>query len=107
MAVNYHDRKDINMNHCCELMAAFLNDQRIPIKYCPCFREYYMPLIGSGAVQCIDYCPWCGSLLPTSLRDEYCEILETEYGIDPFPRDESKDFPEEFKTDEWWKKRNL
>lgn len=58
----------------------------------------------------IDYCPFCGTKLPKELEDEDMEIiLRKEYGWTDddcwgHPR---RDLPEEFKTDEWWKKRGL
>ena len=56
----------------------------------------------------LGYCPWCGQKLPDDrlkgdvyydlleriVGKEYCDIMEDE-------------IPEEFKTDEWWKKRGL
>lgn len=101
--------------HCCELMDLFLTDIRIPIRYCPAYREYYVLMLENGekrgklfAVQGIDYCPWCATKLPKSLRDEWFKILEKEYGLDdPDDKKQSKLIPEEFKTDEWWKKRGL
>jgi hypothetical protein len=52
-------------------------------------------------------CPWCGTKLPTELADEWYDTLEKEYGIeDPIVDDRDK-VPQEFWTDEWWKKRGL
>ncbi len=97
--------------HCCELMDEFLEDIRIPLNYDPVFREYLMPLSYRGkitALQGLDYCPWCGTKLPKSVREEWFDILEKEYGIDhPRYDEQEKLIPEEFKTDEWWKKRGL
>ena len=56
----------------------------------------------------IYYCPWCGKKLPINLSDKWFEILKKEHGIDyPFDDPDRKNIPEEFKSDEWWKKRNL
>jgi hypothetical protein len=45
--------------------------------------------------------------LPTSLRDIWFEILEKEYGLErPISKDKDS-VPQEFLTDEWWKKRGL
>ena len=90
--------------HCCELMAEFLGDSRINIHYSPKFREYDTHLINSPAKQCYFYCPWCGKKLPESLRDEYFKILREKYSINSV---RTQQIPEEFKTDEWWKKRGL
>lgn len=55
----------------------------------------------------IHYCPWCGYKLPNELTDKWFEVLKEEYGIED-PSEEDKDrVPEEFRTDEWWKKRGL
>ena len=52
------------------------------------------------------YCPWCGTILPTSLSKQWYAILATEYAIEipDLPKNAAK-IPAEFKTDEWWKKR--
>lgn len=55
----------------------------------------------------IDKCPWCGNNLPRDLTDEWFDILEKEYNITDPSDTESHLVPEEFKTDEWWKKRGL
>jgi uncharacterized protein DUF6980 len=97
--------------HCCELMDNFLEDIRILLFYSPVYREYFIPLLYKGkttAIQCLIYCPWCGKKLPEDLRNKYFEILEKEYGLDdPRKKEQEKLVPKEFKTDEWWKKRNL
>lgn len=55
----------------------------------------------------ICFCPRCGTKFPHELGDEWYEILQEEYGIeDPMDEDAHR-LPEEFKTDEWWKKRGL
>jgi hypothetical protein len=57
----------------------------------------------------MDYCPWCGTKLPENLREEWFETLEREYGIETDigeARDRT-DIPQEFWSDEWWKKRSL
>jgi hypothetical protein len=93
---------------CCELMQQFLEDENIPLKYYPIMREYSMDLYHSFAVQGIDYCPWCGTKLPMSVRDKYFDILEKEYEInDRHDPEQEKRIPAEFKSDVWWKKRNL
>lgn len=89
-------------DHCCKLMSDFVNDKRLPLKYYPQYREYNIPLIGSNAMQGIIFCPWCGKKLPRDLREEYYDVLESEYHIT-----EDQNIPSEFKTDEWWKKRGL
>ena len=59
----------------------------------------------------IDYCPFCGKKLPSNLIDERWDTIMKELGSDYLPDDDGnppkKELPEEFKTDEWWKKRGL
>jgi hypothetical protein len=99
------------MAYCCDLMASFLDDIRIPLVYSPIYREYSIPLLYKGkttALQRIFYCPWCNTKLPTSLRSEWFSILKDEYNLDdPWDKEEEKLVPGEFKTDEWWIKRKL
>lgn len=99
------------MIHCCEQMQTSVDDERVQIGYEPIYREYFIPLLYKGkiiAIQCLNCCPWCAKKLPTNLTDEWFEILQKEYGLDdPDSKEQSKLVPEEFKTDEWWKKRGL
>ncbi len=95
-------------NYCCQLMTDFLEDKRIPLKYSAQYREYFFNLLNSNASQGILYCPWCGKKLPSRLGEKWLEILTKEYNIsDPYDKKQSKLVPEEFKSDEWWKKRKL
>jgi len=58
----------------------------------------------------IYYCPFCGKKLPKELDDDDMDpYLMKEYGWTEddcwgYPR---RELPDEFKTDEWWKKRGL
>ena len=95
--------------HCCEKMDYALQDARIPLKYSPVYRIYFLPLKGMKAVgQPINYCPWCGKKLPNELKSKFFEIVKREYGIEPdIDILKNPSLPEEFKSDEWWKKRGL
>ena len=98
---------DNTIQHCCQLMAKFLQDPRIRIYYFKKFRGYYIETT-SGAYQTIFYCPFCNTELPIDLKKEYHDILEQEYNIDaPHDPEQENLVPEEFQSDEWWKKRNL
>ncbi len=117
--------------HCCHLMQSFIEKSDwvgyrtdAEVYYSSILREYYMC---DQVRQNIFYCPWCGSALPISLRGEYKTILYEQYGISDrvlynnVDSDNIKDIsiktdeqlqaipnlPEEFKSDEWWKKRGL
>jgi hypothetical protein len=94
--------------HCCHWMEKFLQDSKVPLEYYPIAREYGIKLRGSSAIQLFDYCPWCGSKLPGSLRDEFFNILKVEYGVyTDFDIKADPKISQEFKSDEWWKKRGL
>ena len=108
------------IDHCCEKMNFFLNEQKIAIYYNPIYREYFIRLWSYPAAKHVIYaCPWCGYTFKPSLIDKYFEILESEYKIvynDYLERyfearedeyDIEINLPEEFKSDIWWKKRNL
>jgi len=94
--------------HCCIFMHKFVNDSRVGVYYNQVFRDYTVFIPSSGSLQGIYNCPWCGSKLPYCLDDKYCEVLKKEYNIDdPYDTEQEKLIPEEFKSDEWWKKRNF
>jgi len=101
-------KKNNKTNHCCQMMKVFTADERVGIRYYPKIRSYYLDLIDGPAKQNISYCPFCSTKLPKCLRDKYYEILIKEYNIeDPYEDEAEKLFPEEFKSNEWWKKRDL
>jgi hypothetical protein len=56
---------------------------------------------GSSYIK-ISFCPFCGNKFPPSKRDAYFETLD-KLKINAW----KDDVPEEFKTDEWWKRRGL
>lgn len=89
-------------------MAKAINDPRIGINYYKRFRRYSIDLMGGHAQQQAFYCPFCGNKLPSELGDQYVDILKKEYNIyDHWDEGQTKLIPEEFKSDEWWKKRGL
>ncbi len=49
----------------------------------------------------------CDNKLPRNLDNEWSKILREEYGITDPNFDDKDKVPEEFYTDEWWKKRGL
>ena len=61
------------------------------------YGEYFM-----------QYCPFCGDKLPQHLYAsvEYKNALEKAVGKE-FCNITEDEIPEEFKTDEWWKKRGV
>ena len=71
------------------------------------YRRFYIHLISKyeDYWQTLTYCPYCGAKLP-NLSDEYEYALEEALGKD-YCDIKSDEIPNEFKTDEWWKKRHL
>lgn len=96
------------MNHCCEIMTNEINDPRTPFAYDSVVRSYYVICKKRMSDQLLFYCPWCGKMLPKRLNEEYYAILYDELHLEPELNVlETTGLPEEFKTDEWWKKRGL
>ena len=94
--------------HCCKSMTEFLKDPAMPLRYLSNTREYGIILRGPSAIQVLDYCLWCDKRLPPSLRKTLYETIKKEHGIeDYFHISDDPNIPEEFKSDEWWKKRDL
>jgi hypothetical protein len=70
------------MKHCCEKLREEVERQceehpdrsdcpDCLIAYSPRFREYGIIIHDGGlSVSRIEFCPWCGSRLPESLRDK-------------------------------------
>jgi hypothetical protein len=106
----------VNDTYCCLGMASAIeNPIDSPLHYDPCCRDYTISApnyflkrnevwIGFS----VSFCPFCGAKLPNDLVEERMDILEKEYGIDDVYDDKQKKLiPQEFMTDEWWKKRGL
>jgi hypothetical protein len=81
------------------------------LEYEPTTRSYHFLLYENnkycGTRYQLKYCPWCGKKLPEDLCNQFEEIMEKEYGLTVSEVNRGVDIPEEFKTDEWWKKRGL
>lgn len=97
--------KEYEKEHCCEAMVDYLHDPYIPIRYEEVIRRYYI-YSQDSINRIITFCPGCGEKLPEILHDKYFEVLKDEYGFDD-GIDGYEKYPEEFKSDAWWKKRNL
>jgi hypothetical protein len=83
--------------HCCEGMREALVEN-VAIVYIPKFREYGIRILDGGtSFMKIEFCPWCGSRLPSDLRDAWFEELER-LGLEP----DSEALPNRLKTDAWW-----
>lgn len=101
-------------SHCCEMMQTNVNyscEVHDNAYECPDHLIFYNKVSrsygiiihdGGESVVKINYCPWCGKKLPKNLKDQWFSLLD-ELGLEP--GDEK--IPEEFTSDEWWKKRGL
>jgi hypothetical protein len=87
--------------HNCDGMRRAIEDANSPVAYWSEFREFGIELRGQEAIDEIEYCPWCGNKLPSSLRDEYLNRLE-ELKLEPGDRN----LPIQFRSDAWWRLRN-
>lgn len=105
----------MNKNFCCNAMRLWLEDRDCPFMY-NAYNRYYTMSAPKSLMKKNDvwscykvyFCPYCGTKLPKDLVVERWEILEKEYGItDPYDTKQKKRIPQEFMTDEWWKKRGL
>jgi hypothetical protein len=86
-------------------MHSALNDQYSGIDYDSNFRRYYTNKSDAEPGRVISFCPFCGEKLPKELSKECVSILDDLLGEWESWNDPR--IPEEFKTDEWWKKRGL
>ena len=97
-----------NSNCCCDSMSYHLerfrelkdpNDSDVVVIYIPKFDEYGLPVKDGGNSYIeIQYCPWCGTRLPDSKRDEWFDELEKKGFTDPF----NSDIPKEFESSDWY-----
>ncbi len=101
------ERKNYTGPHCCLTMDAALKEPlEFILFYNPTFREYEVRAKNHAGFA-LEYCSFCGKKLPKSLYRELDEVLEREYGLDTSLGIKKKNMPQEFLTDEWWKKRGL
>ena len=53
------------------------NGEGAAILFIPKFNEYGIPVLDGGSSYItLDFCPWCGTKLPASTRDQYFNDLE-------------------------------
>lgn len=98
-------RRNYKGPYCCFFMDVQLGKEAAFLYYDSQYREYGINHPNGGFL--IDYCMFCGKKLPISVRDEWFDILEKEYGLEEPLHEDKKKVPKEFWTDEWWKKRGL
>ena len=84
---------------CCEQMYRIVVvDKDIMFDYLPYVREFGIAKRNSATgMYLIHFCPWCGSRLPRSLREEWYR-----YVWDPKSLDMQTKIPKLFRTDQWW-----
>ncbi len=96
---------------CCSMMHKAIEDPYHAIEYVPLFRHYILRFDYSAYYgELIKNCPWCATAFPISLYKEYQRLIleNIEFEDDFFDLGcYIEDFPQEFQTDEWWKKRGL
>jgi hypothetical protein len=97
------------MEYCCKELKDCIEDKHDPIEYNSFLREYYIIQNKKETVIRISYCPFCGCLLPKSLRVNFFNTLEDEFGLDIEIKNIRSNplIPSEFQSDQWWKKRGL
>jgi hypothetical protein len=82
----------------CKTFFDLIDDASFPLTYNRKFREYGIDYTGDGcSYHVLAYCPFCGSRLPTSLRDSWFDRLDA-LGLEP----DSPLIPAELKTEMWW-----
>jgi hypothetical protein len=99
--------------HCCEKMSLEASrtckDHEDPftcpdciIFYSSKFDEYGIIIHDGGMASfSIQFCPWCGTALPSSKRSVWLETLSDLGYDDPW----NQDIPEEFRSNLWYKNR--
>jgi hypothetical protein len=86
----------------CDYMQRTIEDGESGLIYIPNVREFGIRVLdGGSSFLVIQYCPWCGKRLPSSLHDEWFRRLES-LGID-----DSRAAPEDMKSDMWWQRQGL
>ena len=104
---------DIGSGHpmyCCqEWIDGCVNEDAVPISYHADIRQYYLICDSRVSwVQKINHCLYCNHKFPEDLYAQYSELLEKEHGLDEVTAWRYPErVPEEFKSEEWWKKRGL
>ena len=93
--------------YCCGALDYQIQSPPCPVKYNKKWREYSIRDFKSTSISLMLFCSNCGTQLPSSLRDEWFDILEQDYGLEDPDDEDKKLVPKEFLSDEWWKKRNL
>jgi hypothetical protein len=70
------------------------------VYYSSKFNEYGIPIGDDVSYISIEFCPWCGSELPESLRERWFYELELLGYEEPLS---VNNYPEKYKSSKWWK----
>lgn len=101
------ERRNYKGPYCCLTMDCGLISDANILHYSSKYREYGVLIPQSTGCIVMDYCMFCGKKFPKSVRHEWYDILEQEYGLENPAEKDKKKVPKEFWTDEWWKQRGL
>jgi hypothetical protein len=94
-------------DYCCSEMKSLMKDRKFGICYKKQISETYVLCRGErGVTWTFSYCPFCGKDIEGK-RELFFDTLKTECNIEATAFNENILLPEEFRTDEWWKKRGL
>lgn len=109
MILRIDDEVVVNEQHddyCCEKMKQVFLSGNFDLFYEKQFaRTLCKRRDGISCCWYWDYCPFCGKSIKDK-TNEYKKVLKNEFNIND-PWDDGIELPEEFHTDEWWKKRGL
>ena len=78
-------------------MRTHIESAELYLSYTPKFREFGIHYNDGLSRQVIHFCPWCGSKLPSSLRNQWFEEL------DRLGLEEDEQLPIELQSDAWWR----
>ena len=103
-----HCCKDIANNLYCTNSQDICNNKKTDdgkvVYFSARFREYGLPVKNSEKIASsyitIDYCPWCGTKLPESKRDEWFDELEKLGYESPF----EQDIPSDYQSEKWYER---
>ena len=108
--MNQEAKKEYKGHFCCFALNAMINEGDDPlynVKYDSKTREYFLKSLEGPYIRSFEYCPWCGYHFSKNLSDEWFSVIRHELHLNPWDPDDRVKIPEEFLTEEWWKKRGL
>lgn len=90
----------MSKSSCCSEMQQNILSKEVPVVYSSKLREYGISVLDGGSSSIgIKFCPWCSTVLPTSLRTKWFEEIAS-LGLEPG----SSEIPPKFMDDQWWSK---